>query len=217
MVAALQKEAKYNVVLTVFITVAVLSCLISAKVANIGGVTFVAGAIPYAISFTCVSIIFECWGKKRAWRTLWLGFLACAIVVVITELSIRLPPSPRWPNQEAYEKTLGATWRLFIAGNIAFWIGKGTEIAMLQFLMRVTKGRAGLLWVRDNGAVSVAQVVDTVVFICGAFYGVLPTEVLWRIGVSQLLVKLIVMVCDDPFVYMARRWAGPAEDAPERK
>jgi len=56
-----------------------------------------------------------------------------------------------------------------------------------------------------------SQLIDTVIFISLAFYGILPNSVLMQLMVGQYVIKLLIAALDTPFMYMAVAAARRAE------
>ena len=58
-------------------------------------------------------------------------------------------------------------------------------------------------WVRNNLSTMTSQLVDTLIFITVAFFGVVPN--LFSMVVGQYCVKLILAALDTPFFYLLTR------------
>ncbi len=58
------------------------------------------------------------------------------------------------------------------------------------------------LWLRNNLSTMTSQLIDTVLFITVAFWGIVPFSVLAGMVVTQYLVKLGIALIDTPIVYL---------------
>lgn len=137
------------------------------------------GVLPYPITFLCTDFISELFGKKRANRVVWVGFMLNLWVIFILWLGTSLPgfapidpttsmpPLPEWNAQVGTYIESG--WTLFQVRNLAFGavaasmiaylIAQLVDVHMFHFWKNLTKGKH--LWLRNNGSTLVSQLVDT--------------------------------------------------------
>jgi uncharacterized integral membrane protein (TIGR00697 family) len=125
------------------------------------------------------------------------GFITLVFVFIITGISILWPPASFWPHQQAYETILGSSARIMIASLTAYLLSQYHDVWAFHFWRRVTTER--FLWLRNNASTIVSQLLDSVVFITVAFYGVMP---LVPLILGQWVVKVGVAVLDTPLVYL---------------
>ena len=50
-----------------------------------------------------------------------------------------------------------------------------------------------------------SQLVDTILFTFIAFFGVFPLSIVLKLCFTTYVLKLIIAVCDTPFLYLAKR------------
>ena len=67
------------------------------------------------------------------------------------------------------------------------------------------------LWVRNNGSTLLSQLLNTVLFNVGAFFGMYNTKTLVSIVVSSYVIFIITSIADTPFIYLARKITPRAE------
>ena len=120
----------YDLIMAAFVTVLVCSNLIGpAKVTQIdvplfGTLTFGAGVLFFPISFIFGDILTEVYGYAASRRVIWAGFAGLAFASLMAWMIVALPPAPFWENQHEYEVAFGSTWRISLAGLIAFAVGE---------------------------------------------------------------------------------------------
>jgi len=98
----------------------------------------------------------------------------------------------------AFETMMLATPRIWLAGIVAYGISTLLNVTIFAKL----KGREGsrLLWFRSAVASVLSQVVDTLLFISIAFYGVFPIADLL---LGQMLAKVVLsIVMVPPLIYL---------------
>ena len=181
------------------------SLLISAKITSIFSLTFTVGAFSYAITFVITDAISEVFGKDEANKLIYFGWSAYAIVILFTQLAVYLPSADFWiENQAAYETVLGVVPRIILGSLCSYTISQYYDIWAFHFLKIVTKGKH--LWLRNNLSTISSQLIDTVIFVTIAFYGIVPDDVLLSMIVGQFIIKLCIALGDTPIVYALVFW-----------
>ena len=110
----------------------------------------------------------------------------------------------------AFETMMNGTPRIWLGGIFAYGISTFLNVTIFSRL----KAREGarLLWLRAGVASVLSQVVDTLIFISVAFYGVFPIgelllgQMLAKVTLSAILVPPLVYA----FVALGRRLDTPA-------
>ena len=72
------------------------------------------------------------------------------------------------------------------------------------------------LWLRNNLSTIVAQLIDSVLFITIAFWGVFPPAAIGMMILSQYLVKIGIALLDTPICYMLVRFYGSNREQVQR-
>jgi len=192
----------------------VLAAVLASKIIAVGGLVVPAGVLAYSLTFLITDVISEIWGKERAQTVVVGGFITLVLVFVLTGISIIWPPASFWPHQQAYETILGSSARIMVASLTAYLFSQYHDVWAFHFWRRVTTER--FLWLRNNASTIVSQLLDSVVFIAIAFYGVMP---LVPLILGQWVVKVGVAVLDTPLVYLlvylVRRRLQPVELGPK--
>jgi uncharacterized integral membrane protein (TIGR00697 family) len=201
----MEKETKFIVLVTVFVMALTTAIMVGSKIVSFIGLTFSAGAITYAITFPMTDVIAEVWGKKKAKTIIWAGLLTLALGALLAYISIILPPASFWTGQEAYKQTLGLAGRLVIASVAAFFVSQHHDVWAFHFWKDRTQGKH--LWWRNNASTFVSQIIDTVIFVTIAFYGILPNAALLPTMFGQFVIKIGIAVIDTPVVYALVAWA----------
>jgi uncharacterized integral membrane protein (TIGR00697 family) len=89
-----------------------------------------------------------------------------------------------------------ATWRIWIAGIIAYGISQTLNVTIFAAMRG---GGGSLLWLRAGAASVLSQIVDTLIFISVAFYGLFP---IGELLVGQLIAKIVLsLVMVPPLIY----------------
>ncbi len=173
-----------------------ISAVLAGKIVTILGLIVPAGVFAYCITFICSDVICEVWGKEYAQKAVFSGFVTLIIVFALIQAALHWPPAPFWEKQSEFESILGMTPRIIIGSLTAYLLSQYHDVWIFHILKKATKGRH--LWLRNNLSTMISQLLDSVVFIFIAFYGVLPVVPLI---IGQWLIKMLIAVVDTPIVY----------------
>ncbi len=183
------------------------------KQVALGPLAVEAGIFAFLMLVITSSAVAELHGRDTANRLVLLGFVPLIFSILLTLLVLNLPASADMPEdrQTAFELMMGATWRIWIAGIAAYGVSQFLNVTIFSWL----KGREGakLLWLRSGIASVLSQIVDTLIFITVAFYGVFPIA---NLLLGQMLAKVVLSIVLVPpliyvFVGLGRRLDAPGE------
>jgi hypothetical protein len=203
-----RKQYKYyDFIMAAFVCVLVCSNLIGpAKVTQIeapllGTLTFGAGVLFFPISFIFGDILTEVYGYAASRRVIWAGFAGLAFASLMAWMIVALPPAPYWHNQAEYEVAFGSTWRISLAGLVAFAVGEFVNSFVMAKMKIVSAGKR--LWQRTITSTIFGETVDTIMFVPLAFWntGIIPNDKIPLIVGAQIIAKIAVEIAFTPVVY----------------
>jgi uncharacterized integral membrane protein (TIGR00697 family) len=208
----------YDFIMAAFVTVLVCSNLIGpAKVTQIempllGTITFGAGVLFFPISFIFGDILTEVYGYAASRRVIWAGFAGLAFASFMAWMIVAMPAAPFWQHQEAYEIAFGSTWRISLAGLIAFAVGEFTNSWVMAKMKIWSKGQH--LWQRTISSTLFGESIDTVIFVPLAFWNsnIIPNEQLPLVMGAQIIAKILVEILFTPVVYWVVNFLKKAEE-----
>jgi|TARA_B100001059_G_C17636910_1_gene477314 uncharacterized integral membrane protein (TIGR00697 family) len=161
------------------------------------------GILPYPVTFLITDLISEVYGKKKANQVVTAGIFASLFSLLIIYTADAVPATDWSPiGNELFQKVFGATAIAVIASMLAYLLAQYIDIQLFHFWKKLTKGKH--LWIRNNFSTFLSQFVDTfsVLFLLCSFH-----KIEWdRFGallLSGFLFKVIVAICDTPFLYAA--------------
>jgi uncharacterized integral membrane protein (TIGR00697 family) len=207
----------YDFIMAAFVTVLVCSNLIGpAKVAQIdapllGILTFGAGVLFFPISFIFGDILTEVYGYAASRRVIWVGFAGLAFASLMAWMIVALPPAPFWNNQHEYEVAFGSTWRISLAGLIAFAVGEFVNSFIMAKMKIIGAGKR--LWQRTITSTIFGEAIDTVMFVPLAFWntGIIPNDKIPLAIGAQIIAKISVEIAFTPVVYKTVAFLKKAE------
>lgn len=169
------------------------------------------GIFTFLFLVITASAVAELYGAKTANSLVRVGFVPMIAAMILIRLVMALPPAAAMEAERlaAFQLILGQGARLMFAGLIAY----GTSQTLNVTIFSALRGREGnrLLWLRAGIASMASQVVDTLLFITIAFYGVFPIgglvlgQMIMKVVLSAVLVPPLVSL----FVRLGRRLDRP--------
>ena len=198
-----------------FVVVLLVSNLVGPKICQVGplpvvGTLLVSGAqLLFPITYICGDIFTEVYGYAASRRAIWFGFFAMGLLAIMGQVAVALPPAPGWPDQQAFAKVFGLVPRFAIASILAYWAGEFTNSYTLAKLKLLTKGR--FLWTRTIGSTISGQLVDTVMLILIAFWGVQSSSQILHLIVDSYAIKVVYETLATPLTYLIVRRLKHAE------
>lgn len=192
------EQEKLYLLNIIFITVLVVGNFLSSKLTNFFGLIIPVGTIGYAVTFLVTDIVGELYGKVESENVVRRGFLAIIISLFLARLAIWLPDVTPTP---AYSEIFGTATRVMVASISGYLVSQTMDVIIFHRLKQKTKGR--FKWLRNNVGTICSQIVDTVVFVLIAFYGIAPN--LLAMIVDLIIAKVILALLDTPFFYLFTR------------
>ena len=170
------------------------------KQVALGPLAVEAGIFAFLLLVVTSSAVAELHGRETANRLVLWGFVPLLMSLGLTLLVLAVPAAKEMDPARlgAFETMMLATPRIWGAGIIAYGVSTMLNVTIFAKL----KGREGsrLLWFRSAVASVLSQVVDTLLFISIAFYGVFPIADLL---LGQMLAKVVLSILMvPPLIYL---------------
>ncbi len=197
--AFVAKRYGYHVLVGLFSASLVIVNVLNAKMVSVGEYVIPAGTVLFGSMFLMTDMLSEFFGKVQAKKAIWGGFVANLMFLVSLSVVLAFPEAQGFGNGSAFEQILGTTPRVILASLIAYLIGQFHDVWSYHFWKEKTKGRH--LWLRNTFSTGSSQLIDSIIFVTIAFYGVIP---LFPVITSVFLVKLLIAVLDTPLIYLVR-------------
>jgi len=197
----------------IFVGLLILANIVAVKLFHIGEwVTLPAAVVIYMFTYPLIDVIVETYGRREAQRTVRAGLMMQVLALIFIAITISLPAAPIFEHQQSFEAILGGSFRVIIASLISYFISQNLDVYVFSRMKQKYGDKK--LWLRNNTAVMLSQLLDTTIFITIAFYGTVPLSVLGTLIVTQYLFKFVASICTTPLVYglvyFVRRQEGKA-------
>ncbi len=175
----------------------VMANIFAGKIVQFGPFTAPAGVIVFSMIFFITDLISEKWGKREARTAVWAGFFSSLVLVLSVYIVVNWQPAVFAAEfSEMFAKVFALTPRIALAGFIAYLVSQHHDVWAFHFWKNKTNGKH--LWLRNNASTIVSQLIDSVIFIFMAFYGIFP---IMPLILGQWAVKTLIALMDTPFMY----------------
>ena len=183
------------------------------KQVALGPLAVEAGIFAFLMLVITSSAVAELQGRSTANKLVLIGFVPLIASLLLTLLVLGIPAADDMAPErlQAFETVMAGTPRIWLAGILAYGISQILNVTIFTWLKR---GGGQLLWLRSGVASVLSQIVDTLIFITVAFYGVFPIADLL---LGQMLAKIVLsVILVPPLVYVFVR-LGRSLDRSERQ
>ncbi len=199
-----RKYNKTDALIGLYVSFVLISNIIAYKIVSfdLGFITLFAtsATLVFSVTFLLTDIVNEKFGRKETQKMILIAFITQIAVALFILIAIQLPSAPFWTDQENFAKILGFAPRIMIASWIAFLISENLDTYIFSYFKKKTNGKH--LWVRNVFSSIPSMLLDTLIFVTIAFYGIQP---LTPLILGVVVIKWLVGVINIPFMYL-NRW-----------
>ncbi len=172
------------------------------------GMSQTLGNVLFASTFLITDILSEVAGKKQANAAVNAGILTCITFIIISQSWLLYTPNSQDFASDSIRTVFSNTPRLMFVGLIVYAIVQRFDVWMYHKLWSFTEKKFAsekrFLWLRNNASTLTSQLLNTVLFTAGAFWGVYDFSTLCSIVLSSYVIFIFTSLLDTPFVYIAR-------------
>lgn len=146
----------------VYIAVLMVSTFAAAKLVDFGPFTLPGTIIVFSVTYIFADIFTEVYGYRATRRIIWTGLGLLIFTSTLFYIIAVLPPSPIWPDQEAFAKIFQTAPLYTFATIASYFLGEFTNSYTLAKLKIRMSGKN--LWVRTIGSTIAGTAVDNIVY-----------------------------------------------------
>lgn len=162
------------------------------------------GNILYGTIFLATDVLTEIHGKKEARKAVYIGFGVMIAYFLIMQLTINFTPNEADWAMPHLKALLEIVPQILIGSALAFIASQLVDVYIFSKIKEKLPDNKWL-FIRNNGSTLLSQLIDTLIFVPIAFYGVYEIPVIAEIVITTYIVKLIVAVLDTPVIYLAKK------------
>lgn len=204
-----QEKVDFSLKLVVALTIYIVSLFASNTLGTklmpfLWGTQISVAVFSFPFVFLTTDVIGEVYGKKTARLFVIAGALSILLFLVYSGISYIAPWGSRalWVK-DSYDTIFGLSARISIASLLAYIIGEYQDV--LSFFFFKKNIGAKYFWIRSNLSNLWSQLLDTVIFMFVAFYGVYPLKTLIMIIIPWWIYKVVMGFLFTPLSYAGIR------------
>lgn len=167
------------------------------------------GNILFGSTFLVTDILSENHGPDESRKAIKVSFACMIASTILFQFGLYFQPNQSDFASPALETIFSFVPRITVASLISFYICNQFKIRLYEFIRR----RTSRIWLRNNFATWIAQLCDSTIFTTLAFAGVYDTRTLLELILTTYIIKMVIAVCDTPFLYWARKIHAGADKA----
>lgn len=179
----------------------VLANIITAKNAEVFGLSTAIGSVMFASTFLATDILTEYHSVRDAKTAACVGLFADVVLIVSTQIALLYVPSEFDYADGAMRTLFSLNLRISLASMVMYFIANIADVYMFAKLKEKSKGKR--LWLRNNASTILCNCAENFGFITLAFIGIYDWKTILTIAISTSIIEAIVAVCDTPFLYVA--------------
>jgi len=158
-----------------------------------------ATVLSYTLTFVILDTLAELYGPQVSKFVITMGLVSMVLAASYMEIAAVLPGPPGAVSQDAYAAVLSMSWRIWLAGWIAYTISQRLDVWSFLLLKRVG-GIGASVAARAWFSLIFGQLIDTALFVTVAFAG---TTALLPVIAGQYAVKIVISTVTIPLVSIA--------------
>ena len=184
----------------------------------LGGYPVTASLLVYVWTFALTDVLTEVYGGRFVRWVVWGSWLASVTMLsVLGVVSLLHLPSDSTTNYVMFRNSFGFVGITGVGSMVAFLVSQFTDVYIFEWLKAWSKGKS--LWLRNNLATWLSQLVDTVVFAVFVWWVCLFSTELdcgwmeegwWWLAFYEYGWKVVLALADTGvvyfLVYLWRRW-----------
>jgi hypothetical protein len=183
--------SELQLILTLLFVVAlVVSNIITSKQVLLPfNITMTGAVFVFPITYILSDLVSEVYGYRWSRVTCYLGFAANLFAALVFSAVIQSPAPSYWQNQAAFQTVLGSTPRVLMASLLAFVLGDLVNDKIFAKMKRKYPDSIKGFGARAIFSSIMGELVDSLVFLPLAFWGLMPLQTLVIMTITQVVIK----------------------------
>ena len=212
-----EQKVEFSLKLVIALTIYIVSLFASNTLGTklmpfLWGTQISVAVFSFPFVFMTTDVIGEVYGKKTARLFVIAGALSIILFLAYSAVSYIAPWGSRalWVK-DSYDTIFGLSARISIASLLAYIIGEYQDVLSFFFFKKNIGSK--YFWIRANLSNIWSQLLDTVIFMFVAFYGVYSLKTLVMIIIPWWIYKVAMGFLFTPLSYVGIRLLKGKENA----
>ena len=166
------------------------------------GFTATCGNVLFASVFLATDIMNEKYGAEYSKKAIRLAVCDMIAFTIIMQIGLLFKPDVTDMAHDAMKTLFSLNLRITISSIVMFYISNNLDIFLFE---RIKKKLPDKLWIRNNVATIVSNVLENYFFIFFAFVGLYDIPTMLNIATTISVIEIIIALCDTPFIYLSKK------------
>tara|TARA_R110000796_G_scaffold77584_2_gene173249 strand:+ start:129385 stop:130101 length:717 start_codon:yes stop_codon:yes gene_type:complete len=193
-----------HIVSMVFITILLISSVLSIKIITLGFLDAPAGIITFPITFISGDILAEVYGFKITRKVIWTGLFCQLLMSFMFLIGDALPHPDYWNLQSEFTAIVGFVPRIVAGSMMAYFVGEYVNAVIMSKMKIWDNGKR--FWLRALSSSVAGQGLNSIIFTVVAFYGVYSINQLLIMVGSGVAIKLVYEALALPLTTYIMKW-----------
>lgn len=180
-----KNQNTYLLLSSIYCSMLIVSNILSNRTFEIYDFMLPSAVIVFPVVYIINDVLTECFGFKNAKRTIITAFMLNLLVVIFFNIAIHLPTTQDFSS---YNIVLGNTIKSLFASFIAYLVGSFINAVTMDKMKQTGSNK---LMLRCVLSTLFGESCDAFIFITIMFLGVLPTNVVIQMILTQALFKTV--------------------------
>ena len=166
------------------------------------GFTATCGNVLFASVFLATDIMNEKYGAEHSKKAIRLAVFAMIAFTIIMQIGLLFKPDATDMAHESMKTLFSLNLRITISSIIMFYISNSLDIFLFE---KIKKKIPDKLWLINNVATIVSNVLENYFFIFFAFVGLFDIPTMLNIATTISVLEIVIAICDTPFIYISKK------------
>ena len=166
------------------------------------GFTATCGNVLFASVFLATDIMNEKYGAEHSKKAIRLAVFAMIAFTIIMQIGLLFKPDATDMAHESMKTLFSLNLRITISSIIMVYISNSLDIFLYE---KIKKKIPDKLWLRNNVATIVSNVLENYFFIVFAFVGLFDIPTMLNIATTISVIEIVIAICDTPFIYISKK------------
>lgn len=194
-----KKEGLYVWAAIALIMANILECQ---TVGLFNGFTSTCGNVLFASVFLATDIMSEKYGSEYSKKAIKLAVLAMVSFTIIMQIGLLFTPDASDFAHDSMVTLFSLNLRITISSLVMFYISNNLDILIFD---KLKKKLPKQLWLRNNVATIISNVLENYFFIFFAFVGIYDIPTMLNIATTISVVEIVIALFDTPFLYISKK------------
>ena len=174
------------------------------RIIELFGVSVTPGSLVYPMTFLLSNIITEVYGFKNSRKAILTAVMFNVVFIIYGWIVMSLPTPLNASNNPSFDAFLTINLRIFSASFISYLIAEPVNAYIVAKLKNIQGGE--YIGIRFISSTLISGIIDSIIFIIIAFYGIMPDSELINLILHIWMVKTFIEILGLPLsIKVARK------------